>query len=111
MSQKLSEIVGLRSQLREGRASLREKEEQLLSLRDSFSSKQASLELGEGELPSACLKPALTPVDPAEPQDALATCESDEAKMRRQAGVAAAASLVSLDGEADTGRDGNTRLS
>ena len=68
MSQKLSEIVGLRSQLREGRASLREKEEQLLSLRDSFSSKQASLELGEGELPSACLKPALTPVDPAEQQ-------------------------------------------
>ena len=47
MSQKLSEIVGLRSQLREGRASLREKEEQLLSLRDSFGSKQASLELGE----------------------------------------------------------------
>lgn len=103
MSQKLSEIVGLRSQLREGRASLREKEEQLLSLRDSFSSKQASLELGEGELPSACLKPALTPVDPAEPQDVLATCESDEAKMRRQAGVAAAASLVSLDGEVDAG--------
>uniref|UniRef100_A0A3Q1MJ16 Leucine zipper tumor suppressor family member 3 n=2 Tax=Bos TaxID=9903 RepID=A0A3Q1MJ16_BOVIN len=109
VSQKLSEIVGLRSQLREGRASLREKEEQLLSLRDSFSSKQASLELGEGELPSACLKPALTPVDPAEPQDALATCESDEAKMRRQAGVAAAASLVSLDGEADTGGESGTR--
>ncbi|XP_019827509.2 leucine zipper putative tumor suppressor 3 isoform X1 [Bos indicus] len=109
VSQKLSEIVGLRSQLREGRASLREKEEQLLSLRDSFSSKQASLELGEGELPSACLKPALTPVDPAEPQDALATCESDEAKMRRQAGVAAAASLVSLDGEADAGGESGTR--
>uniref|UniRef100_A0A8C6D7Y4 Leucine zipper tumor suppressor family member 3 n=1 Tax=Moschus moschiferus TaxID=68415 RepID=A0A8C6D7Y4_MOSMO len=109
VSQKLSEIVGLRSQLREGRASLREKEEQLLSLRDSFSSKQASLELGEGELPSACLKPALTPVDPAEPQDALATCESDEAKMRRQAGVAAAASLVSLDGEVDAGGESGTR--
>uniref|UniRef100_A0A4X1SDP1 Leucine zipper tumor suppressor family member 3 n=1 Tax=Sus scrofa TaxID=9823 RepID=A0A4X1SDP1_PIG len=109
VSQKLSEIVGLRSQLREGRASLREKEEQLLSLRDSFSSKQASLELGEGELPSACLKPALTPVDPAEPQDALATCESDEAKMRRQAGVAAAASLASLDGEVDAGGESGTR--
>ncbi|XP_065748744.1 leucine zipper putative tumor suppressor 3 isoform X4 [Phocoena phocoena] len=109
VSQKLSEIVGLRSQLREGRASLREKEEQLLSLRDSFSSKQASLELGEGELPSACLKPALTPVDPAEPQDVLATCESDEAKMRRQAGVAAAASLVSLDGEVDAGGESGTR--
>ncbi|NIG60070.1 leucine zipper putative tumor suppressor 3-like isoform X2 [Pontoporia blainvillei] len=109
VSQKLSEIVGLRSQLREGRASLREKEEQLLSLRDSFSSKQASLELGEGELPSACLKPALTPVDPAEPQDVLATCESDEAKMRRQAGVAAAASLVSLDGEMDAGGESGTR--
>lgn len=109
VSQKLSEIVGLRSQLREGRASLREKEEQLLSLRDSFSSKQASLELGEGELPAACLKPALTPVDPAESQDALATCESDEAKMRRQAGVAAAASLVSLDGEVDAGGESGTR--
>uniref|UniRef100_A0A667IEA6 Leucine zipper tumor suppressor family member 3 n=1 Tax=Lynx canadensis TaxID=61383 RepID=A0A667IEA6_LYNCA len=109
VSQKLSEIVGLRSQLREGRASLREKEEQLLSLRDSFGSKQASLELGEAELPAACLKPALTPVDPAEPQDALATCESDEAKMRRQAGVAAAASLVSLDGEADAGGESGTR--
>ncbi|XP_023076369.1 leucine zipper putative tumor suppressor 3 isoform X4 [Piliocolobus tephrosceles] len=109
VSQKLSEIVGLRSQLREGRASLREKEEQLLSLRDSFSSKQASLELGEGELPAACLKPALTPVDPAEPQDALATCESDEAKMRRQAGVAAAASLVSVDGEAEAGGESGTR--
>uniref|UniRef100_A0A673U0D1 Leucine zipper tumor suppressor family member 3 n=1 Tax=Suricata suricatta TaxID=37032 RepID=A0A673U0D1_SURSU len=109
VSQKLSEIVGLRSQLREGRASLREKEEQLLSLRDSFGSKQASLELGEAELPTACLKPALTPVDPAEPQDALATCESDEAKMRRQAGVAAAASLVSLDGEADAGGESGTR--
>ncbi|PNJ14002.1 LZTS3 isoform 1 [Pongo abelii] len=109
VSQKLSEIVGLRSQLREGRASLREKEEQLLSLRDSFSSKQASLELGEGELPAACLKPALTPVDQAEPQDALATCESDEAKMRRQAGVAAAASLVSVDGEAEAGGESGTR--
>uniref|UniRef100_A0A2K5P452 Leucine zipper tumor suppressor family member 3 n=1 Tax=Cercocebus atys TaxID=9531 RepID=A0A2K5P452_CERAT len=109
VSQKLSEIVGLRSQLREGRASLREKEEQLLSLRDSFSSKQASLELGEGELPAACLKPALTPVDPAEPQDALATCESDEAKMRRQAGVASAASLVSVDGEAEAGGESGTR--
>ncbi|XP_070276109.1 leucine zipper putative tumor suppressor 3 isoform X2 [Myotis yumanensis] len=109
VSQKLSEIVGLRSQLREGRASLREKEEQLLSLRDSFGSKQASLELAEGELPTACLKPALTPVDPAEPQDALATCESDEAKMRRQAGVAAAASLVSLDGEVDAGGESGTR--
>nr|KAF6471740.1 leucine zipper tumor suppressor family member 3 [Molossus molossus] len=109
VSQKLSEIVGLRSQLREGRASLREKEEQLLSLRDSFSSKQASLELAEGELPAACLKPALTPVDPAEPQDALATCESDEAKMRRQAGVAAAASLVSLDGEVDASGENGTR--
>ncbi|XP_036873408.1 leucine zipper putative tumor suppressor 3 isoform X3 [Manis javanica] len=109
VSQKLSEIVGLRSQLREGRASLREKEEQLLSLRDSFGSKQASLELAEGELPGACLKPALTPVDPAEPQDVLATCESDEAKMRRQAGVAAAASLVSLDGEVDASGDGGTR--
>uniref|UniRef100_A0A8C0PF72 Leucine zipper tumor suppressor family member 3 n=2 Tax=Canis lupus familiaris TaxID=9615 RepID=A0A8C0PF72_CANLF len=109
VSQKLSEIVGLRSQLREGRASLREKEEQLLSLRDSFGSKQASLELSEAELPAACLKPALTPVDPAEPQDALATCESDEAKMRRQAGVAAAASLVSLDGEVDAGGDSGTR--
>lgn len=109
VSQKLSEIVGLRSQLREGRASLREKEEQLLSLRDSFGSKQASLELGEAELPSACLKPTLTPVDPAEPQDALATCESDEAKMRRQAGVAAAASLVSLDGEVDAGGESGTR--
>ncbi|XP_072863379.1 leucine zipper putative tumor suppressor 3 isoform X4 [Chlorocebus sabaeus] len=109
VSQKLSEIVGLRSQLREGRASLREKEEQLLSLRDSFSSKQASLELGEGELPAACLKPALTPVDPAEPQDALATCESDEAKMRRQAGVTAAASLVSVDGEAEAGGESGTR--
>lgn len=109
VSQKLSEIVGLRSQLREGRASLREKEEQLLSLRDSFGSKQASLELGEAELPAACLKPALTPVDPAEPQDALATCESDEAKMRRQAGVAAAASLVSLDGEGDAGGESGTR--
>nr|XP_020019473.1 leucine zipper putative tumor suppressor 3 isoform X3 [Castor canadensis] len=109
VSQKLSEIVGLRSQLREGRASLREKEEQLLSLRDSFGSKQASLELGESELPSACLKPALTPVDLAEPQEALATCESDEAKMRRQAGVAAAASLVSVDGEADAGGENGTR--
>uniref|UniRef100_A0A2K5EX91 Leucine zipper tumor suppressor family member 3 n=1 Tax=Aotus nancymaae TaxID=37293 RepID=A0A2K5EX91_AOTNA len=109
VSQKLSEIVGLRSQLREGRASLREKEEQLLSLRDSFSSKQASLELGEGELPAACIKPALTPVDPAEPQDALATCESDEAKMRRQAGVAAAASLASVDGEAEAGGESGTR--
>ncbi|KAI5770316.1 LZTS3 [Gulo gulo luscus] len=109
VSQKLSEIVGLRSQLREGRASLREKEEQLLSLRDSFGSKQASLELSEAELPAACLKPALTPVDPAEPQDALATCESDEAKMRRQAGVAAAASLVSLDGEVDAGGESGTR--
>ncbi|XP_036907651.1 leucine zipper putative tumor suppressor 3 isoform X2 [Sturnira hondurensis] len=109
VSQKLSEIVGLRSQLREGRASLREKEEQLLSLRDSFSSKQASLELAEGELPAPCLKPALTPVDPTEPQDALATCESDEAKMRRQAGVAAAASLVSLDGEVDAGGESGTR--
>ncbi|XP_073734399.1 leucine zipper putative tumor suppressor 3 isoform X2 [Callorhinus ursinus] len=109
VSQKLSEIVGLRSQLREGRASLREKEEQLLSLRDSFGSKQASLELGEAELPPACLKPALTPVDPAEPQEALATCESDEAKMRRQAGVAAAASLVSLDGEAEAGGESGTR--
>ncbi|XP_037667947.1 leucine zipper putative tumor suppressor 3 isoform X2 [Choloepus didactylus] len=110
VSQKLSEIVGLRSQLREGRASLREKEEQLLSLRDSFSSKQASLELAEGELPAACLKPVLTPVDPAEPQDALTTCESDEAKMRRQAGVAAAvASSVSLDGEVDAGGESGTR--
>ncbi|XP_069352699.1 leucine zipper putative tumor suppressor 3 isoform X5 [Eulemur rufifrons] len=109
VSQKLSEIVGLRSQLREGRASLREKEEQLLSLRDSFGSKQASLELGEGELPATCLKPALTPVDPAEPQDALATCESDEAKMRRQAGVAAAASLASVDGEAEAGGESGTR--
>ncbi|KAM5179083.1 leucine zipper putative tumor suppressor 3 isoform 3-T4 [Callospermophilus lateralis] len=109
VSQKLSEIVGLRSQLREGRASLREKEEQLLSLRDSFGSKQASLELGEGELPATCLKPALTPVDPAEPQEALATCESDEAKMRRQAGVAAAASLVSMDGEVDAGGENGTR--
>uniref|UniRef100_A0A8C5V556 Leucine zipper tumor suppressor family member 3 n=1 Tax=Microcebus murinus TaxID=30608 RepID=A0A8C5V556_MICMU len=109
VSQKLSEIVGLRSQLREGQASLREKEEQLLSLRDSFGSKQASLELGEGELPAACLKPALTPVDPAEPQDALATCESDEAKMRRQAGVAAAASLASVDGEAEAGGENGTR--
>uniref|UniRef100_A0A8C7BRQ4 Leucine zipper tumor suppressor family member 3 n=1 Tax=Neovison vison TaxID=452646 RepID=A0A8C7BRQ4_NEOVI len=109
VSQKLSEIVGLRSQLREGRASLREKEEQLLSLRDSFGSKQASLELSEAELPAACLKPALTPVDPAEPQDALASCESDEAKMRRQAGVAAAASLVSLDGEVDAGGESGTR--
>uniref|UniRef100_A0A8D2BCX8 Leucine zipper tumor suppressor family member 3 n=1 Tax=Sciurus vulgaris TaxID=55149 RepID=A0A8D2BCX8_SCIVU len=109
VSQKLSEIVGLRSQLREGRASLREKEEQLLSLRDSFGSKQASLELGEGELPATCLKPALTPVDPTEPQEALATCESDEAKMRRQAGVAAAASLVSMDGEVDAGGENGTR--
>ncbi|XP_004398229.1 PREDICTED: leucine zipper putative tumor suppressor 3 isoform X2 [Odobenus rosmarus divergens] len=109
VSQKLSEIVGLRSQLREGRASLREKEEQLLSLRDSFGSKQASLELGEAELAPACLKPALTPVDPAEPQEALATCESDEAKMRRQAGVAAAASLVSLDGEVEAGGESGTR--
>ncbi|XP_012370833.1 leucine zipper putative tumor suppressor 3 isoform X2 [Octodon degus] len=109
VSQKLSEIVGLRSQLREGRASLREKEEQLLSLRDSFGSKQASLELAEGELPATCLKPALTPVDPAEPQEALATCESDEAKMRRQAGVASAASLVSMDGEADAGGESGTR--
>lgn len=49
MSQKLNEIVGLRSQLREGRASLRE--DSCSGLRDSFSSKQASLELGEGELP------------------------------------------------------------
>ncbi|XP_029412720.1 leucine zipper putative tumor suppressor 3 isoform X2 [Nannospalax galili] len=109
VSQKLSEIVGLRSQLREGRASLREKEEQLLSLRDSFSSKQASLELGDGEVPTACLKPALTPVDLAEPQEALASCESDEAKMRRQAGVAAAASLVSMDGEVDAGGESGTR--
>ncbi|XP_008760372.1 leucine zipper putative tumor suppressor 3 isoform X3 [Rattus norvegicus] len=109
VSQKLSEIVGLRSQLREGRASLREKEEQLLSLRDSFGSKQASLELSEGELPPACLKPALTPVDLVEPQEALASCESDEAKMRRQAGVAAAASLVSVDGEVDAGGEGGTR--
>lgn len=109
VSQKLSEIVGLRSQLREGRASLREKEEQLLSLRDSFGSKQASLELGDGELPAACLKPPLTPVDPAEPPEALATCESDEAKMRRQAGVAAAASLASVDGEADAGGENGTR--
>ncbi|XP_069862988.1 leucine zipper putative tumor suppressor 3 isoform X2 [Dipodomys merriami] len=109
VSQKLSEIVGLRSQLREGRASLREKEEQLLSLRDSFGSKQASLELSEGELPPACLKPALTPVDLAEPQEALATCESDEAKMRRQAGVTAAASLVSVDGEVDAGGENGTR--
>ncbi|XP_016050878.2 leucine zipper putative tumor suppressor 3 isoform X2 [Erinaceus europaeus] len=109
VSQKLSEIVGLRSQLREGRASLREKEEQLLSLRDSFSSKQASLELAEGELPATCLKATLTPVDPAEPQDTLATCESDEAKMRRQAGVAAAASLASLDGEVDAGGENGTR--
>ncbi|GAB1286907.1 Leucine zipper putative tumor suppressor 3 [Apodemus speciosus] len=109
VSQKLSEIVGLRSQLREGRASLREKEEQLLSLRDSFGSKQASLELSEGELPPACLKPALTPVDLVEPQEALASCESDEAKMRRQAGVAAAASLGSVDGEVDAGGEGGTR--
>ncbi|XP_031227783.1 leucine zipper putative tumor suppressor 3 isoform X2 [Mastomys coucha] len=109
VSQKLSEIVGLRSQLREGRASLREKEEQLLSLRDSFGSKQASLELSEGELPPACLKPALTPVDLVEPQEALASCESDEAKMRRQAGVAAAASLSSVDGEVDAGGEGGTR--
>lgn len=110
VSQKLSEIVGLRSQLREGRASLREKEEQLLSLRDSFGSKQASLELTEGEPPApAGLKPALSPVDPAEPQDALAACESDEAKMRRQAGVAAAASLASLDGEVEAGGDSGTR--
>ncbi|XP_048204857.1 leucine zipper putative tumor suppressor 3 isoform X2 [Perognathus longimembris pacificus] len=109
VSQKLSEIVGLRSQLREGRASLREKEEQLLSLRDSFGSKQASLELSEGELPTACLKPALTPVDLAEPQEALATCESDEAKMRRQAGVTAAASLGSVDGEVDAGGENGTR--
>ncbi|XP_036017864.1 leucine zipper putative tumor suppressor 3 isoform X4 [Mus musculus] len=109
VSQKLSEIVGLRSQLREGRASLREKEEQLLSLRDSFGSKQASLELSEGELPPACLKPALTPVDLVEPQEALASCESDEAKMRRQAGVAAAASLVSVDGEVEAGGEGGTR--
>ncbi|XP_004840762.1 leucine zipper putative tumor suppressor 3 isoform X2 [Heterocephalus glaber] len=109
VSQKLSEIVGLRSQLREGRASLREKEEQLLSLRDSFGSKQASLELAEGELPATCHKPVLTPVDPADPQEALATCESDEAKMRRQAGVAAAASLVSMDGEVDAGGESGTR--
>ncbi|XP_055977172.1 leucine zipper putative tumor suppressor 3 [Sorex fumeus] len=110
VSQKLSEIVGLRSQLREGRASLREKEEQLLSLRDSFGSKQASLELAEGEPPApGGLKPALSPVEPAEPQDALAACESDEAKMRRQAGVAAAASLASLDGEVENGGDSGTR--
>ncbi|CAO2578769.1 Leucine zipper putative tumor suppressor 3 [Lemmus lemmus] len=94
VSQKLSEIVGLRSQLREGRASLREKEEQLLSLRDSFGSKQASLELSE---------------DLAEPQEALASCESDEVKMRRQAGVAAAASLSSVDGEVDAAGEGGTR--
>ncbi|XP_058143437.1 leucine zipper putative tumor suppressor 3 [Dasypus novemcinctus] len=110
VSQKLSEIVGLRSQLREGRASLREKEEQLLSLRDSFSSKQVSVELSEGEPPAACLKPALAPADPPEPPaDALATCESDEAKMRRQAGVAAATSSVSLDGEVDAGGESGTR--
>lgn len=112
VSQKLSEIVGLRSQLREGRASLREKEEQLLSLRDSFGSKQASLEqLGEGEQHSPVgLKPSLSPVDPAEPPDALAACESDEAKMRRQAGVAAAASSVSLDGEVEAGEGGTRAL-
>ncbi|XP_076968606.1 leucine zipper putative tumor suppressor 3 isoform X3 [Tamandua tetradactyla] len=95
--QKAGEISLLKQQLKDSQA-------------DVSQNKQASLELGEGELPAACLKPVLTPVDPAEPQDALATCESDEAKMRRQAGVAAAAaSSVSLDGEVEAGGDSGTR--
>ncbi|XP_037667949.1 leucine zipper putative tumor suppressor 3 isoform X4 [Choloepus didactylus] len=96
--QKAGEISLLKQQLKDSQADV------------SQNSKQASLELAEGELPAACLKPVLTPVDPAEPQDALTTCESDEAKMRRQAGVAAAvASSVSLDGEVDAGGESGTR--
>ncbi|XP_038601061.1 LOW QUALITY PROTEIN: leucine zipper putative tumor suppressor 3 [Tachyglossus aculeatus] len=105
VSQKLSEIVGLRAQLKEGRASLREKEEQLLSLRDSLGSQPASLELREGEVqrswPEAqaprgqlghCQREAAAlqragAVDEDDGDDGPAACESDEAKMRRQAGA------------------------
>ncbi|XP_007497018.1 leucine zipper putative tumor suppressor 3 isoform X2 [Monodelphis domestica] len=124
VSQKLSEIVGLRSQLREGRASLRQKEEQLLTLRDSLGAKQPSLELqlreGEAELgPGLRLRDRLGPSEPragetagAEGTAAAAAaagepaelCESDEAKMRRQAVVSSSSSSSSgapQDGEGD----------
>ncbi|KAM6361982.1 LOW QUALITY PROTEIN: leucine zipper putative tumor suppressor 3 [Alca torda] len=111
VSQKLNEIVGLRTQLKEGKNFLREKEEQILTLKDSYSSKSVNLEICESELQrkmsevqvlreklNHCeqevsgLKRTLASMGPPGPfggdlgeklRDPLA-CESDEAKMQRQ---------------------------
>lgn len=111
VSQKLNEIVGLRTQLKEGKNFLREKEEQILTLKDSYSSKSVNLEICESELQRkmsevqvlreklnhcelevSSLKRTLASVGPPGPfggdageklRDPLA-CESDEAKMQRQ---------------------------
>ncbi|KAL7981727.1 hypothetical protein Chor_001542 [Crotalus horridus] len=109
----LNEIVGLRTQLKEGQSFLREKDEQFLTLKDSYSTKSLSLDFCENELQlkmdevqmlreklSQCelevsnLKQTLVQLGghpnhvPSELPEKLArdpvACESDEAKMKRQ---------------------------
>ncbi|XP_018098465.1 leucine zipper putative tumor suppressor 3 isoform X2 [Xenopus laevis] len=110
ISQKLNEIVGLRTQLKEAKAFLREKEEQISSIKDSYSSKSVSLEICENEMQrkqseaqqmkeklSQCeqeisgLKEALANlgqnpynIELNEKLRDTLSCESDEAKMKRQ---------------------------
>uniref|UniRef100_H3AV65 Leucine zipper tumor suppressor family member 3 n=1 Tax=Latimeria chalumnae TaxID=7897 RepID=H3AV65_LATCH len=85
VSQKLNEIVGLRAQLKEAKALLRDKEEQVLNLKDSYSSKSIDLEVCENELQRKMNEVQLLRYDGE--LDKLGnplTCESDEAKMKRQ---------------------------
>ncbi|XP_074086189.1 leucine zipper putative tumor suppressor 3 [Macrotis lagotis] len=126
VSQKLSEIVGLRSQLREGRACLRQKEEQLLSLRDSLGAKPPGPEgqarearpgearPGEAEARPGEARPGEARPGEARPGEAEGTpgagagpagepaelCESDEAKMRRQAAAAPCGPTQDAEAEA-----------
>ncbi|KAM8938716.1 leucine zipper putative tumor suppressor 3 isoform 2-T2 [Pelodytes ibericus] len=110
VSQKLNEIVGLRTQLKEAKSFLREKEEQIATMKDSYSSKSVSLEICENEMQrkqseaqqmeekvSQCeeeiagLKEALSnfgqnpyTIELNEKLRDTLSCESDEAKMKRQ---------------------------
>lgn len=109
VTQKLNEIVGLRTQLKEVKSFLREKEDQIVSIKDSYSSKSVSLEICENEMQrkqseaqqmkeklSQCeleiadLKEVLSSVGQNPYTQELnekirdTLCESDEAKMKRQ---------------------------
>ncbi|KAG5835038.1 hypothetical protein ANANG_G00267850 [Anguilla anguilla] len=104
-------MVALRGQLKELNAQLKEREETMLGLKDSYSSKGLELERCEGELQKTLTEVSLLrdklgvfeaeprPVPGPAPGDTLLSLQSDEAKVQRQEAGSLRRQLERLQGE------------